>query len=209
MIKLNKAAYLARVVRSDPFELFRLLAIGLTTAKYRYVLRCAGRGTIIGRHTEIINASRVRIGKGCLLQDSIYIRAGTQGEIIMEDRSALNSFCRIFGHGSVKIGEDTQIGPGVLVTTTTHSYHDDLETSFKSVVIGKGVWIGANSTILPGVTIGDLAVVGAGSVVTRDVPAGAIVVGVPARVIKWVNEAPGDFKEVDDVASQASRHPFH
>jgi acetyltransferase-like isoleucine patch superfamily enzyme len=206
MIKLNKAAYLVKVVKSDPFELLRLLAMGLTTAKYRYVLRCVGQGTIVGRHTEIINASRVRIGKGCLLQDSVYIRAGTQGEIIMGDRAGLNSFCRIFGHGSVKIGEDAQIGPGTLVTTTTHSYHDDLETSFKPVVIGKGVWIGANSTILPGVTIGDSAVVGAGSVVTRDIPSGAIAVGVPARVIKWISEEPKDFKAVDDLTSQASNH---
>jgi acetyltransferase-like isoleucine patch superfamily enzyme len=206
MIKLNKAAYLASVIKRDPFELLRLLAMGLNTAKYRYLLRCVGQGTIVGRHTEIINASRVKIGKGCLLQDSVYIRAGTQGEIIMGDRAGLNSFCRVFGHGSVMIGEDAQIGPGTLITTTTHSYYDDLETSFKPVVIGKGVWIGGNSTILPGVTIGDFSVVGAGSVVTRDVPPGAVVVGVPARVIKWINEEPRDLKEVNNLTSTASNH---
>ncbi len=56
------------------------------------------------------------------------------------------------------------------------------------VVIGWNVWIGANATILPGVTIGDDAVVGAASVVTKDVPAGAIAVGSPARVVRSVPE---------------------
>ena len=206
MPDLNRTTYLVRVLKSDPFELLRLLAMGLNTAKYRYVLRCAGRGTVIGRHTEIINCSRVRIGRGCLLQDSVYIRAGTQGGVSLGDRAALNSFCRIFGHGTVQIGEDTQIGPGTLVTTTDHSYRASLETSFKPVVIGKGVWIGANATILPGVTIGDFAVVGAGSVVTRSIPAGAIAVGVPARVIKWVNEKPGDSQENEDLIQRTSNH---
>src|SRR5918992_2577312 len=191
MYTLDKAGYLLKVIMSDPFELLRLLSIGLNTSRYRYLLRCVGKGTIVGRHTEIINTSRVRIGRGCLLQDGIYLRAGTQGKIVIGDGAALNSFCRIFGHGTVEIGEDTQIGPGSLITTTGHDYRGELETSFKSVVIGKGVWIGANVTVLPGIEIGDYAVIGAGSVVTKNIPPRAVAVGVPARVIKWID---ADFK---------------
>jgi acetyltransferase-like isoleucine patch superfamily enzyme len=187
MYTLDKAGYLLKVIRSDPFELLRLFSIGLNTARYRYLQRCVGKGTVVGRHTEIINASRVKIGRGCLLQDAIYLRAGTEGKIVIEDRAALNSFCRIFGHGKVEIGEDTQIGPGSLITTTDHDYRGDLETSFKGVVIGKGVWIGANVTVLSGVEIGDFAVVGAGSVVTKNIPPRAVAVGIPARVVKWVD----------------------
>jgi acetyltransferase-like isoleucine patch superfamily enzyme len=187
MYTLDKAGYLVKVLKNDPLELLRLLSIGLNTARYRYLQKCVGKGTIVGRHTEIINTSRVKIGRGCLLQDGIYLRAGTEGEIVIGDRAALNSFCRIFGHGRVEIGEDTQIGPGSLITTTGHDYQGELETSFKSVVIGKGVWIGANVTVLPGVEIGDHAVIGAGSVVTKNIPARAVAVGVPARVIKWVD----------------------
>jgi acetyltransferase-like isoleucine patch superfamily enzyme len=187
MYTLDKAGYLLKVIRSDPFELLRLFSIGLNTARYRYLQRCVGKGTVVGRHTEIINASRVKIGRGCLLQDAIYLRAGTEGKIVIGDRAALNSFCRIFGHGKVEIGEDTQIGPGSLITTTDHDYRGDLETSFKGVVIGKGVWIGANVTVLPGVEIGDYAVVGAGSVVTKNIPPRAVAVGIPARVVKWVD----------------------
>jgi acetyltransferase-like isoleucine patch superfamily enzyme len=83
--------------------------MGLTTFKFRCIKRCIGAGTIVGTGTVIVNSANVRIGRGCLLQDAVYIRAGTEGEIAIGDGAALNSFCRIFGHGGVEIGEDTQI----------------------------------------------------------------------------------------------------
>lgn len=189
MYTLNKFAYFARVARSNPSELLRLFRIGLVTAKYRYVKRCIGKGTVVGTRTEIINSANVHIGERCLLQDSIYIRAGTEGRITIGDRAAINSFCRLFGHGTIAVGEDTQIGPGTLITTTEHDYHGDLKERFVPVAIGNGVWIGANVTILAGVTIGDFAVVGAGSVVTRNIPAHSVAVGVPARVIRQIDRA--------------------
>jgi acetyltransferase-like isoleucine patch superfamily enzyme len=185
---LDKFTYLVRVIKTNPSELWRLLRIGLTTAKYRYIKRCVGKGTIVGVRTEIINSANVRIGDACLLQDAIYIRAGTEGKIIIRDRAALNSFCRLFGHGCIEIGEDTQVGPGSLITTTEHNYHNDLTTHFKRVVIGKGVWIGANVTILSGVEIGDFAVIGAGSVVMKSIPPRCVALGVPARVVKRLDE---------------------
>lgn len=198
MYTLEKTAYLTRVLRNNPSELWRLLRIGLTTAKYRYVKRCVGKGTIVGTRTEIINSANVYIGNGCLLQDAIYIRAGTEGAITIRDRVAINSFCRLFGHGSIEIGEDTQLGPGTLITTTGHDYHRDLVTHFQRVVIGKGVWVGANVTILPGIEIGDCCVIGAGSVVTKSIPPRSVAVGVPARVIRAIHEsvAAGEMKEV-------------
>jgi acetyltransferase-like isoleucine patch superfamily enzyme len=206
MYTLDKAGYLLNIIKSDPFELLRLFSIGLNTARYRYLQRCVGKGTIVGRHTEIINASRVQIGRKCLLQDAIYIRAGTQGRIVIGDRAALNSFCRIFGHGRVEIGEDAQIGPGCLITTTDHDYRGELETSFKSVVIGKGAWIGANVTILPGVEIGDHAVIGAGSVVTKNIPPRAVAVGVPAKVIKWIDADRGEENQALSVSGVVGRN---
>ncbi len=186
MYKLDKLKYLGSVLRTNPTEVFRLLSIALTTAKYRYIRRCVGRGTIVGTRTEIINSANVRIGERCLLQDAVYIRAGAEGRVTIGDRAAINSFCRIFGHGTVTIGEDSQLGPGTLITTTDHDYRGDLRTTFRPVVIGRGVWVGANVTVLPGVVIGDYAVIGAGSVVTSSIPPRSVAVGVPARVIKEI-----------------------
>lgn len=191
MYRLDKFAYFARVVRTNPSEVFRLLRIALTSAKYRYLTRCVGKGTVVGAGTQIINSANVRIGDNCLLQDAIYIRAGTEGLITIGDRAALNSFCRLFGHGSIVIGEDTQIGPGSLITTTDHDYDHDLTTRYKPVVIGKGVWIGANVTVLPGIEIGDGAVIGAGSVVMKNIPPYCVALGVPARVVKLLGDTGG------------------
>jgi acetyltransferase-like isoleucine patch superfamily enzyme len=186
LVHVNRSKYLSRILKTNPFELWRILMIALTTAKYRYLLRCIGKGTVVGVRTEIVNSNNVKIGKDCLLQDAVYLRAGTEGKITLGDRAAINSFARLFGHGSIEIGEDAQIGPGCLITTTDHNIYENLEASFKKVMIGKRAWIGANVTVLPGITIGDYAVVGAGSVVTKDVPAYSVVVGVPARVIKEI-----------------------
>lgn len=97
----------------------------------------------------------------------------------------LNFNCVILDVVRVAIGDGTQIGPGVQILTADHprdpaQRRAGLEFG-RPVNIGANVWIGAAAIILPGVTIGDDAVVGAGAVVTRDVRAGAIVVGNPAK----------------------------
>jgi acetyltransferase-like isoleucine patch superfamily enzyme len=180
----QKAPSLRRVITTNPSELWRMLRVGLASAKYRYLTRCVGQGTVVGVRSHIINAANVRIGRDCVLQDEIYLRAGTEGRITIGDRAALDSFCRFFGHGSIDIGADTQIGPGCLITTTDHDYEDDLRVRFTRVRIGQRVWIGANVTILPGVEIGDGAVVEGGSVVMKSLPPGCVAAGVPARVVK-------------------------
>ncbi len=91
----------------------------------------------------------------------------------------------------VTIGDDCFIGPGVHIYTACHSTnpierHTRREWA-KPVTIGNNVWIGGNVTILPGVHIGDNSTIGAGSVVTKDVPANAIVGGNPAKLIKTIN----------------------
>ena len=82
------------------------------------------------------------------------------------------------------IGENVSISPGTWLVTGTHDINDpDFAVSFKPIVIGNYVWIGVRATVLGGVTIGDGAIVMAGAMVTRDVPAYAVVGGVPARVV--------------------------
>jgi galactoside O-acetyltransferase len=180
---INKKEYLIKIIKSNPLEAIPIFFASLKTIQYRYIFRCIGRKTIVGKGAEIFNFSNVKIGSHCLVQDHTYIRAGFQGYIVIGNYCAINSFVKIFGHGGVEIGDHTQLGPGCLVTTTSHNYREDLEAEFKKVTIGRLVWIGAYSIILPGVTIGDNSVIGAGSIVTKDIPTNSIAVGNPARVI--------------------------
>lgn len=177
-----------KVLGRDPLELFRITRMGLATFKFRYIRRCAGRGCVFGTGNRIINAANVTIGQGCLFQDSIYVRAGPSGRVTIKDHVAINSFCQLYGHGGITLGDETQLGPSTIITTTHHDYAGDLEESFRPVELGRRVWVGANVTILSGVTIGDGAVVGAGAVVTRDIPPHTIAVGVPARVVRLLEE---------------------
>lgn len=108
----------------------------------------------------------VTIGKGCFIQQC----------------------CTFFGRGGITIGNDVFIGPKVNLITINHDPNPDNRSATygRPIVIEDKVWIGINSTILPGVRIGYGAIVGAGSVVTKDVPAMTVVAGNPARIIKTI-----------------------
>ena len=104
-------------------------------------------------------------------------------------RVFINSGCRFQDQGGVTIGDDCLIGHNAVFATLNHDLDPDRRTDLHPapIVLGDNVWIGANVTILPGVTIGDHAVIGAASLVTKDVPVGAVAVGAPARVVRWVS----------------------
>ena len=98
----------------------------------------------------------------------------------------INSGCRFQDQGGISIGDGTLIGHNVVLATLNHGISpDERHDLFPAPIhIGKNVWICANATVLPGVTIGDNAVIAAAAVVTKDVPANAVVAGVPANVIR-------------------------
>lgn len=101
----------------------------------------------------------------------------------------VNQGCRFNDIGGIEIGDDAMIGPGVSLITSGHpTSPEDRRHGVTSapITVGRNVWIGAAAVILQGVTIGDDAIVAAGAVVTRDVPARTIVGGVPAEVIKTI-----------------------
>lgn len=102
----------------------------------------------------------------------------------------INSGCHFQDQGGIEIGDGALIGHNVVLATINHDLDPAMnrKNHYGPIKIGTHVWIGSNATILPGVTIGDWAVVAAGAVVTRDVPAMAVVGGVPAKVLKIMTD---------------------
>ncbi len=100
----------------------------------------------------------------------------------------INSGCHFQDQGGITIGDDSLIGHNVVLATINHDLEPEKnrKNHYAPITIGKHVWIGSNATVLAGVTIGDWAVVAAGAVVTKDVPAYTVVGGVPAKVLKKV-----------------------
>lgn len=101
-----------------------------------------------------------------------------------------NHNCVILDAAPVQIGDSVFIGPNCVLTTAAHAMaalerKQGLELA-RPITIGSGVWLGANVSVLPGVTIGDNVVIGAGSVVNRDIPPGVVAAGNPCRVIRQI-----------------------
>ncbi len=101
----------------------------------------------------------------------------------------INSGCCLQDQGGITIGDGCLIGHQVVFATLNHDLSPDNRNDMSAapIVLGKNVWIGAHATILQGVTIGDGAVIAAGAVVTKDVPAKAVVAGVPAKIKKYID----------------------
>lgn len=112
--------------------------------------------------------------------------------IHFEGFALINYNCSILDTSPVHIGENTFIAPGVCISCAGHAIHQEERTTIvtsKPIHIGKNVWIGANATVLGGVHIGDGSVIGAGSVVTSDIPENVIAVGAPCKVLREITDA--------------------
>ncbi len=129
-----------------------------------------------------------RVGQGCFYLDQIVWLNGDQ--VVLGEAVGFNFGCYVNGYGGLTIGDRTLIGPLTTIHTANHAFDDPdvplLEQgSIKQpVTIGKDCWLAMSVCVLPGVTIGDRSVIGAGSVVTKDMPADSVAVGNPCRVIR-------------------------
>lgn len=157
----------------------------LANLLYRRAFGRIGRGTVIMTPLMLQGVSRIRIGEDTLFRDGAWLAAeGEAAALTVGDRNYFGHRVHLHSIDPVTIGSDCVMADNVMITSTDHareSRHDVVGTG--PVVVGDGVFVGQNVVILGGVRIGDGATVGAGAVVTKDVPAGAIVGGVPARVI--------------------------
>jgi acetyltransferase-like isoleucine patch superfamily enzyme len=145
---------------------------------------------LISHGARIERPYRLRMGERCVLQRHVWLNIGSESASL--DVGAFT----FIGQGTeieishlVTIGRGGLIAPGVYITDHNHDTRPGPPMYLRPCIaapvrIGDDVWIGTNAVILPGVTIGDGAVIAAGAVVTRDVPPGTIVAGVPARVLR-------------------------
>jgi acetyltransferase-like isoleucine patch superfamily enzyme len=146
---------------------------------------CSKKFNQFGNGAEFRPGAYAEACSKILIGNNVVIRPGT---FLFADPSA--------GGGGIIIEDDVLIGPGVHFYTNNHDFSDVTRPIIQqgypppsendSIIVRYGAWIGARAIILPGVTIGRNAVVGAGSVVTRDVPEFSVVVGNPARVLKRI-----------------------
>ncbi|WP_199120906.1 DapH/DapD/GlmU-related protein [Pedobacter sp. ASV28] len=136
-----------------------------------------------------MKSGELKISKNCHISNFANLQC-YGGKILIEERTFLGEFVSIYGHGDVRIGKDCLIAMNTSILSSNHSIpptgilinsKPDIPLS---TVIEDDVWIGANCVILGGITIEKGAVIGAGSVVTKNIPSYAIAVGNPAKVIK-------------------------
>ena len=130
------------------------------------------------------------LGEGAFVKPPLFVDYGEN--ITIGPRTFVNYHLTALDVAAITIGADCQIGPNVQLLTPTHPVEpgprrDKLEAA-RPITIGDNVWLGGGVIVCPGVSIGDDSVIGAGAVVTRDIPAGVVAVGNPARVIRSVSE---------------------
>jgi maltose O-acetyltransferase len=128
------------------------------------------------------------LGEGVVIRPPLFVDYGEH--ISIGARTFINFNLTALDVAPITIGADCQIGPNVQLLTPTHPVdpamrRDKLEAA-QPIVIGDNVWLGGGVIVCPGVTIGENSVIGAGSVVTRDIPANVVAVGSPARVIRSI-----------------------
>jgi len=156
----------------------------------------------VGKHTHVIKPMRIAGKKNMYLGNNVTILNGGRLEtvaqwgdkkyapkLIIHDGVSIEQRCHIIAVDTLEIGENTVMSADVYISDCSHRYDEDKrimdsELVVKRTTIGANVFIGIGAKIMPGVTIGDRAVIGANAVVTKDVPPNQVWAGVPARYIR-------------------------
>jgi acetyltransferase-like isoleucine patch superfamily enzyme len=154
------------------------------------------RFPVEGNVLEALDDGRLEIGKGTLLEPMCWITIADSGRVEIGEGCFLNIGTMVAAQERVTIGDHTMFANGCFVSDAAHRYDDPDKpitwqgfTSKGPTSIGSNCWLGANCVVNTGVTIGDRCVIGANSVVTKDVPAGTIAAGAPAKVIREIDFA--------------------
>lgn len=187
-----------KLIVSTPFVFSRRLLISaidswlrlqsFAAMQARLILPLPASAVVLGS-THICGSGRVRCGDGLLIYPNQYMETQGEAEIVLGDGVVLSTGVHLVAYAGLYIGEGSMIGEYTSIRDANHTREDgrslrDSCHDAKPIVIGSQVWIGRGVAVLSGVTIGDGATVGANAVVTKDVPPGAVVAGVPAVPIQ-------------------------
>ena len=154
------------------------------------------RGIRIDPTVTVRSPERLELGDGVVIDHGALLHCGGMewsggaGSITVGANTYIGPNCVLFGAGGIELGESVLVSPGVVITSQQHTFErPDTEiraqpSAYDRVVVERDVWIGSNATILPGVRVGAGSVIGAGAVVTKHVPPGTVVMGVPARSVR-------------------------
>ncbi len=149
------------------------------------------RPTEADKRREMLKDMFAEIGEGCYIEPPLH--ANWAGKFVHFGKSVYANFnLTLVDDTHIYVGDYTKFGPNVVISTAGHPIDPALRNNVYQynfpVHIGRNVWLGAGVVVLPGITIGDNTVVGAGSVVTKDLPANVVAVGNPCRVLREIGE---------------------
>jgi acetyltransferase-like isoleucine patch superfamily enzyme len=166
------------------------------------------RWPVHGDVLEALRDGRLEIGEHSLLEPNVWLTCPAPGRIRIGAGTFLNVGVMVAAVGLVEIGDHCMLANGCFVTDGNHRFDDPARpvtwqgfSSKGATRIGDNVWCGANVVITSGVTVGERCVIGANSVVTRDLPPFSIAAGSPARVLRGVDYAPGEEPDVQAAAA--------
>jgi acetyltransferase-like isoleucine patch superfamily enzyme len=178
------------------------LRLGIAWLRAEWTLRRAraqaGRRPIVfGKRPRIAVDGVLRLGDSVVMRDGPTIDVKHGGTLSIGDRVFLNRRSGILATTMVAIGDGCKVAPDVVIRDTdTHQITHDAPPRAAPITLGRNVWVGQRAMVMPGVTIGDNAVIAAAAVVTSDIPANVVAAGVPAKVIRelpvppdgWIRE---------------------
>ena len=143
------------------------------------------------KRTQLLREMLAEVGEGCYIEPPLHANFGGH-HVHMGQNVYANFNLTLVDDTHIYIGDCTMIGPNATIATAGHPVLPELrEKGYQynvPVHIGRNCWLGAGVIVLPGVTIGDNTVIGAGSVVTRDIPANVVAVGNPCRVLREIGQ---------------------
>ena len=160
------------------------------TAVFRWAGARSAIVTVDGRRPLLVTAGSITCGRLFLRSKAIPIEVGAakNGSLVLGERVFINSGATVVANDSIVVGDNCLIGDlAAIFDSNHHPTEPSRPTRIAPVRLGANVWVGRSATILPGVTIGDHAVVAAGSIVSADVPTKTLVAGVPARPIRTLD----------------------